>query len=324
MNDPALMRIALWGLGGHAFKTVLPALAAGHRLAGVYSRNPESRRRAEREYGCVSWPSEVAMLSDSTVDAVYLATPVATHFEQGMQVLAAGRSLLGEKSLTDRRDNSLALVATAKQRNLLLCETLIYQFHPRVRSLTEMVRAGEFGRIVSMTCAFHLPGHAAAGYRNDPTLGGGALFDVACYPLSLVVMLGFSEPMVVDGQLFYPADSRVDSGGVARIAFDGSSQALVSWGYGAAYRNEATLIGEKGSVTIDCVFTKGGAPCTELQLRDARGSGTTRRYADTDGTQEMLAYASRARSIHAMKDELWQRAGRQAELMEQLRQFASI
>lgn len=321
MSAPS-MNIAVWGLGRHAFKTVLPVLAMERRLVGVFSRNTESRCRAEVEYGCRSWSDESAMLDDATVDTVYLATPVGTHFEQGMRVLAAGRGLLCEKSLTEDRYKSLKMIAAARHRDLLLCETFIYQFHPRILALADMVREGVFGRVVTVMSAFHLPQEVPAGYRNDPTLGGGALLDVACYPLSLLNFLGFDHAWVADGSIFRPEGSSVDIAGVARVGLAGSGQALLSWGYGAAYRNEATVIGERGSITIEHVFTKGGPPCMELQLRDVHGGIEVRRYAVADGTKEMIDYASRARITQSMKMELWQRAEQQAHLMHELQQFA--
>lgn len=312
----------MWGLGGHAFKTVLPALAASRCLAGVYSRNPDSRQRAEREYGCPSWTTEDAILADAGVDAIYLATPVGTHFEQGSKVLASGRDLLCEKSLTDEHAKSQALVALARQRGLVLCETFIYQFHPRLRALVDMVRAGELGRITTVTCGFHLPNLVAPGYRTDPALGGGAFLDVACYPLSLLVALGCSEPVVADARFIRAPGATVDTAGVARVAWEETSQALLSWGYGAAYRNEATLIGEKMSVTIEGVFAKGGAPCTELFVRNAQGVRDLRHFQEADGTREMLAYAMDARFNPAMKEALWLRTEQQAGLMHQLRRRA--
>ena len=116
-----MLNVAVWGLGTHAFKNVLPAVVASGaaKLVGVCSREEASRRRASREFGCAAWPDATAMLADDRVNTVYLATPIGLHFEQGLNVLRSGRHLICEKSLTDSHVKSIGLVAEARQRRLL-------------------------------------------------------------------------------------------------------------------------------------------------------------------------------------------------------------
>jgi hypothetical protein len=113
-----MLNVAVWGLGTHAFKNVLPAVVASGaaKLVGVCSREEASRRRASREFGCAAWPDATAMLADDRVNTVYLATPIGLHFEQGLNVLRSGRHLICEKSLTDSHVKSIGLVAEARQR----------------------------------------------------------------------------------------------------------------------------------------------------------------------------------------------------------------
>src|SRR5690242_11506502 len=96
------LKIAVWGLGGHAFKNVLPALQASSntKLVGVYTRNNDSARRASAENGCHVWNDPETMLSDARVEAVYLATPIGLHHEHGLAVLKSRKHLICEKSLT--------------------------------------------------------------------------------------------------------------------------------------------------------------------------------------------------------------------------------
>lgn len=318
------LNIAVWGLGAHAFKNVLPAIAASGvtTLIGVYSREEASRRRAGGEYGCDTWPTAEAMLADARVNAVYLATPIGLHYEQGLSVLAAGRHLICEKSLTDAHDKSIRLVAEARQRRLLLCESFMYRFHPRIRSIFELVRREEFGALVAVTCNFFLPDLERPGFRYTASLGGGAFLDAGCYPVSF--LLGFSAgPLTVTQARFHLAlGVEVDTGGMAMLQWGARGQACLGWGYGAAYRNEATIIGGKQSLYIDQVFAKGGSRCSDVVLRDNHGKEDRRTYETADGFVEMLAYARKALFNEEMKETLWVEAEQQAKLMEQVRAFA--
>ena len=187
-----MLNVAVWGLGTHAFKNVLPAVVASGaaKLVGVCSREEASRRRASREFGCAAWPDATAMLADDRVNTVYLATPVGLHFEQGLNVLRSGRHLICEKSLTDSHVKSIGLVAEARQHRLVLGEAFMYRFHPRLQSIFELVRREEFGAIVTVTSNFFLPSLERPGYRYTASLGGGAFLDAGCYPISFLLGLG--------------------------------------------------------------------------------------------------------------------------------------
>ena len=127
---------------------------------------------------------------------------------------------------------------------------------------------------------------------------------------------------VTDASFIQPAGGTVDVGGTARVQFNGTGQALLSWGYGAAYHHEATIIGGKKSATIENVFAKGGAACTGLVLRGAHGEVEKCEFPLSDGTVEMLAYVNQARSNAEMKETLWHEVEQQARLMQQVGQRA--
>jgi predicted dehydrogenase len=56
------------------------------------------------------------------------------------------------------------------------------RWHPRFVRMTELVRNGALGELLSIDSAFTFTGTEMEGnYRLDPTQGGGALMDVGCY-----------------------------------------------------------------------------------------------------------------------------------------------
>ena len=75
------MKIGVWGLGGHAIKNILPAIAAVEELelVGVLTRNKDVLKKVSREQSCISWNSYQEMLNDD-IDVVYLATPPGFHY----------------------------------------------------------------------------------------------------------------------------------------------------------------------------------------------------------------------------------------------------
>ena len=93
--------VAIWGLGPHALRNLVPAVreTSGLALRGVCSRNAEVVARAAAGVGCAGWTDPAVMLADPAVEAVYLSTPIGLHADQGRAVLAAGKHLWCEKPL---------------------------------------------------------------------------------------------------------------------------------------------------------------------------------------------------------------------------------
>ncbi len=106
----------------------LQAVAARHPTARTTSRNAD-------------------LLEDPAMDAVYLATPVSTHFELARRALDAGKHVLIEKpmatDLAQARD--LQALAEARRRTLMVGHTFV--FSPPVRKIKELIDAGQVGDI---------------------------------------------------------------------------------------------------------------------------------------------------------------------------------
>jgi NDP-hexose-3-ketoreductase len=321
MNDPSAeslpMRIGLWGLGRHAFQSVLPALAASPhvRLVGVCSRNAAAVKNACTDFGCGSWPDERAMLADDRIDLVYLATPTGVHFEQALRVLEAGKHLLCEKSLTNSAPQSLALVTKARELRLLLCEAFMFFYHPRWLELTNLISQPDFGDIRSLVCNFYLPTLENPGFRHDPLLGGGAFWDVGCYVVAAALAAGPRPWSVEVAEIRRAPGSAVDTSGATVLRFADQALGYLSWGYDCAYKNEISIVGSKQSVYLEHVFSKEAPPASLFQRFDRNGGGTN---IACDSQNAMLAMLARVREALASSDEMERmrlQARHQAETM---------
>jgi predicted dehydrogenase len=87
------------------------------------------------------------VLSDPSVDAVVIATPVHTHAPLAISALKAGKHVLVEKPLASSVRDAEAMVAAAKEaaRILMVDHTFIYS--GPVRKIKEIVESGELGDI---------------------------------------------------------------------------------------------------------------------------------------------------------------------------------
>ncbi|HET7343854.1 MAG TPA: Gfo/Idh/MocA family oxidoreductase [Methylomirabilota bacterium] len=117
-------------------------------LAAVADRRPDRRETVAARHPGVRLfedPAELIALSD--LDAVVVATPVATHYELGLAALKAGKDVLIEKPLasTAAEAEMLADVAQRERRVLMVDHTYVYA--GAVRKIAELVNGGELGEI---------------------------------------------------------------------------------------------------------------------------------------------------------------------------------
>ncbi|MBU4334283.1 MAG: Gfo/Idh/MocA family oxidoreductase, partial [Candidatus Omnitrophica bacterium] len=87
------------------------------------------------------------VLEDKSVDAVVIATPVATHFDIAMACLKAGKHILVEKPITRTVKELEVLEGIAKKNGLVVMVGHTFIYNAAVRYLKELIQSGELGDI---------------------------------------------------------------------------------------------------------------------------------------------------------------------------------
>ncbi len=130
------------------------------------------------------------LLADPELDAVVCATPVPTHAEVAMRVLAAGRHCFVEKPLAQSlaAAEEVADAARASGRTLMVGHLL--EYHPGVEKLKEIADSGDLGEL------FYL-------YGNRLNLGKlradeNALWSLGAHDVSVLLRLAGEEPSEVE------------------------------------------------------------------------------------------------------------------------------
>jgi predicted dehydrogenase len=88
------------------------------------------------------------LLQDPTLDAIALATPVASHRPLGEQILKAGKHLWVEKPLAGTVADAQALVSLAAQTKRCLFVDHTFLYTPAVRKIRELISTGEIGDVL--------------------------------------------------------------------------------------------------------------------------------------------------------------------------------
>ena len=250
--------IAVWGVGAHAIKSVLPAIAdsVDLELVGIHTRNPKVLSEQSKSYGCLAWVDPAEMLANASVDVIYLATPTALHYAHGFEVLAADKDLWCEKPLTTKLKDAQHLCQMAEDNGRALAVVSGPRYHPQFNALQNQMNNGAIGSVTNVFASFYFPHLSSDNFRYNPDLGGGALLDIGFYLLSVVDALVPGTLVELKCTIETEIGYRVDTNATAMLHFDDGSVADLLWGYGGDYQNFVSIIGDNGQLTATPFFSK--------------------------------------------------------------------
>ncbi len=101
-------------------------------------------------------------------DAVYIATPPATHAELARAALLAGKDVLVEKPMTTTPTDALNLLDLAYERDLVLMVGHTFLYSPPVMKIKELIASGELGDVYYVDSQrVNLGKHQASGVMWD-------------------------------------------------------------------------------------------------------------------------------------------------------------
>lgn len=250
-----------WGILSTARinRLVIPAIRASTRseLVAVASRD---RARADRY--AAEWriprvhDSYAALLADPDLDVVYIPLPNSEHSAWTIRALAAGKHALCEKPLALTVDDVDRIKDAAIRTERVAAEAFMYRHHPLTREVERLVGSGRLGPLHVIRGAFTFLLTREGDVRLDPALGGGALWDVGCYPVSYACLLAGTPAEVVGwahGSSPHP-DKSVDLAFTGMLRFPQGVAAGFDCGFRGPFRSDMEIVGRDAFVRIERPF----------------------------------------------------------------------
>jgi predicted dehydrogenase len=214
--DPLDAPAVRWGVlapGGIARDwTAALHAATSSRVVAVGSRSLERAQAFAAEFGVArSYGSYESLVADSGVDAIYVASPHSEHHDHALLALGAGKPVLVEKAFTRNAAEAAAVIETARAQGLLAVEAMWTRFLPHIDVVRRCLVDELLGEVKAVEAD-----HGQLLYPDgpqrlaDPALAGGALLDLAIYPISFAyLVLGEFTAVQATGTL---AETGVDAG----------------------------------------------------------------------------------------------------------------
>lgn len=215
-------------------------------IAAVCDSRPERLRPLAKKFPSVKLTTRYQdLVSDPSIDALVIATPISTHYEMAREALRSGKHVLVEKplALTVREGVSLIQLAERCQRILMVGHT--FEYHPAVLKVGELLKAGELGRMYYIdSVRVNLGLHQSDGLN--------VLWDLAPHDISIILHWLNRVPTRVSawGQAFVKKE--VEDVAFLRLEFPDGILAHIHLSWLAPTKiRRITLVGDKKMIIYD-------------------------------------------------------------------------
>jgi len=146
-TDIALLGIGVIGYGYWGPNLVRNFMSdADWRVVSVCDRSENRLAEVKRLYPAVTTTTKPEDLyRNASIDAIAIATPVATHFELAMGALRAGKHVLVEKPIASTSAQASQMIEEAARRKLVLLVDHTFVFTGAVRKIRDVISEDSFG-----------------------------------------------------------------------------------------------------------------------------------------------------------------------------------
>ena len=279
------VRWGVLGCSGIGKSRTIPGLLAceNAELYAIAGRNEEKLKAYAEPFAPKKLYTDYqALLDDENVDAVYLPLPNGIHMEWVKKAAAAGKHILCEKPMALTEEQVHEMFAAAKEHGVLLEEAYAYRHAQLVQKVKEIVDSGAIGRIRYLESKHSTFDTNRSGIRYQKGNGGGAVYDVTCYNVSLASYLFGKDPEDMSVYCGFDKETGVDVSDAVMLRYEEGVTAMLYAGLDAYRRGCYSILGETGRIDVDHKFNSSGV-CHIRVSTGARPQGAE--YVDETTTE---------------------------------------
>ena len=251
------LRFGIIGCSRVAKNSTIPAIQNSEfaELVMIGSRSESKAEKFANEFHCEQFGTYDDVISNDSLDVVYISTPIGTHEEWTIKAANTGKHILCEKSSTTSFESAKKMISTCNDNNVRIMEGLMFRFHPQHQKVRELIDNSSIGELFSFNGSFGFPAFPDGDIRYNSKIGGGFLNDSACYPICASRMIFEQEPIGVSCTTFKDPKTGVDIKGASHMTYDNEKIASMAYSNGSFYQAKYHVWGTKGTISLKRAYS---------------------------------------------------------------------
>lgn len=253
---------------GDGFSTVDNAI-----IKGIASLNKNKLKSFQKKFEI---PDEFCfqnynnLISSPDIDIIYIALPNNLHAKYINESIKQNKNVLVEKpAFTNFKDfkNTKNLINNKK---IFFTEGFMYRYLPHIEKIKEIIQENNLGKLTYMNSIFNINAYKQKklfgfkimkpDYNNrlfNKNLGGGAILDVGCYPVSLSTLINsLTYNIKLDKISLENINSEYCESGVeifseAILNFDNKFKSKITCSFKETQNQKSIIEFQNGSLALD-------------------------------------------------------------------------
>ena len=212
-----------------------------------------------------------SLLECKDLDVVYIALPHSFHHEWVIKSIEKGKNILVEKPATVNFSQMENIKNNLKDKNIFFSEAFMYRYLPQIPKVLDLLKNNVIGKLVSMNSfigkdivskkkIFGIKLKKKLNKNNrlyNKELGGGAILDLGCYPVSMSILIASLIPKFDFNKIKVLNKKKdigltgVDMNSFAELEFGNNFKSTIGTSFTQDLGKKTKIIGSKGELIIE-------------------------------------------------------------------------
>jgi predicted dehydrogenase len=273
-----MSRKVRWGIlstAAIAVNTVVPAMQQGDwsEVLAIASRDINKATKVAQRLGIPkAYGSYEELLADDEIEAIYNPLPNHLHVSWTISAAEAGKHVLCEKPIGLNMEEARQLLAVRDRTGVKIQEAFMVRTHPQWIGTRELIKSGRIGELRAVNGSFSYFNRDPQNIRNKLEIGGGALLDIGCYPITMSRFIFAAEPRRVLGLIERDPEMGTDRLASAILDFP-AGQATFTCSTQLVPYQRMQLCGTRGRIEVEIPFNAPADKPTRIFIHDGSDLG---------------------------------------------------
>lgn len=247
------IRLGIIGSGRIANRFVAEcSFIAGIKVIGVYNPRGKSAEGFYKKHNLKFFTSKEEELFKK-VDAVYIASPHATHYNYIKNALLNNKHVLCEKPMVLKKSEAEELYDLAENKKLVLMEGIKTAYCPGFNKVISLAKSGKIGEVKDVEACFTKLTDSGLREMQDIETGG-SFSELGSYTvLAIIKILGMDYKNIRFDSIY--SSNSIDIYTKAYFNYD-KSFATSKTGLGVKSEGELLISGTKGYIKVSAPWWK--------------------------------------------------------------------